>query len=159
MKTEMVRNVTSAVLTAVMALSLCACGGSSTAGSSATGSGQTETAIVPRVAVNISIFKKPSLSKPKAGAKGKVTITWKKFKQTKKTKAIWKKIKKVEVQYSTDPTFRINVTKKQVGKSKTKQSVKGLEKNTTYYVRIRYTDGAGGYSKWSSTKKFKTKKK
>lgn len=121
------------------------------------GCGQTETAIVPRVVVNISISKKPSLSKPKAGAKGKVTITWKKFKQTKKTKAIWKKIKKVEVQYSTDSTFRTNVTKKLVGKGKTKLIVKGLAKKTTYYVRVRYFDGTG-YSAWSKVKKVKTKK-
>ena len=121
------------------------------------GCGQTETATVPRVAVNFTISKTPSGVKAKAAAKGKATITWKKFKQTKKTKAIWKKIKKVEVQYSTDPTFKTKISKL-VGKAKTKLAVKGLLKNTTYYVRTRYTDGAGGYSKWSGTKKFKTKK-
>lgn len=120
--------------------------------------GKKEARVIPRAAVKITISKAPSLSKPKAAAKGKATITWKKFKQTKKTKAIWKKVKKVEVQYSTDPTFKTKISKL-TGKSKTKLSVKGLQKNTTYYVRTRYTDGAGGYSKWSGTKKFKTNKK
>ena len=118
--------------------------------------GQTETATIPKIAVNVTILKAPSLSKPKA-AKGKATITWKKFKQTKKTKPIWKKIKKVEVQYSTDPIFKTKTTKL-VGKTKTKLVVKGLQKNTTYYVRVRYTDSVGGYSAWSSVKKVKTKK-
>ncbi|MBR1900426.1 MAG: hypothetical protein IJ820_05120 [Lachnospiraceae bacterium] len=121
--------------------------------------GAKETKVIPKVAVKITISKAPSLKKPKAAAKGKATITWKKFKQTKKTKAVWKKIKKIELQYSTDSSFKTSVSKKLVGKSKTKLSVKGLKKNTTYYVRIRYTDGAGGYSKWSGTKKFTTKKK
>ena len=39
---------------------------------------------------------------------------------------------------------------------KTKYTVKGLKKKTTYYVRVRYYDGEG-YSVWSKTKKIKTK--
>ena len=121
----------------------------------------TKPAVKPQkkaAAERITISKAPSISKPKAAAKGKVTFTWKKFKQTKKTKTIWKKIKKVEVQYSTDKAFKKGVTSKLVGKSKTKLVVKKFAKKTTYYVRIRYTDGAGGYSKWSKVKKVKTKK-
>ena len=121
------------------------------------GCGQTETAIIPKIAVKLTILKAPSLSKPKAEAKTKVTITWKKFKATKKTKPIWKKIKKVEVQFSTDPVFKTK-TIKLVGRTKTKLVAKGLQKNTTYYVRVRYTDSVGGYSAWSSVKKVKTKK-
>lgn len=123
------------------------------------GCGLTRTESIPPVPVMLTIAKSSSGVKAKAGAKGKATITWKKFKQTKKTKAIWKKIKKIEVQYSTDKSFRTGVVKKLVGKNKTKLSVKGLKNNTTYYVRTRYTDGGGGYSKWSGIKKFKTKKK
>ena len=44
-----------------------------------------------------------------------------------------------------------------VGKAKSKTAIKGLQKNTTYYVRIRYYDGTG-YSAWSKVKKVKTKK-
>ena len=79
-------------------------------------------------------------------------------KKTKKAKAVWKKIKKIEIQYSTDRSFKKNVKKKTVGKSKTKLVVKKLKKKTTYYFRIRYTDGKGGYSNWSKVKKVKTKK-
>jgi hypothetical protein len=71
----------------------------------------------------------------------------------------WKKIKKIEIQYSTDRSFpETNRKSKLIGKKKTKYVLKGLQKNTIYYVRIRYTDGAGGYSNWSSVKKVKTKK-
>ena len=105
-----------------------------------------------------NVPKTPTLSKLKAAAKGKVEISWKKFKQTKKTRAIWKKVKKVEVQYSTDKTFKKGVISKLLGKKKTKLAVKKLGKKMTYYVRIRYTDGSGGYSAWSKVKKVKTKK-
>lgn len=107
----------------------------------------------------ITIAKAPSIKKPKAAKKGKVTVTWKKFKKTKKTKSIWSQIKGIEVQYSTDPTFATNTVSKLLGKKKTKLVIKGIQKNTTYYVRVRYTDGAGGVSNWSATKKVKTKKK
>lgn len=108
---------------------------------------------------NITIGKKPSLSKPKAIGKGKATVKWKKFKQSKKTKAIWKQIKKIEVQYSTDSSFATSVFIKIIGKKKTSLTLKKLDKNTVYYIRIRYSDGAGGYSNWSAVKKVKTKKK
>lgn len=117
-----------------------------------------QTKIIPKIAVKITIPKTPTLSKLKAAAKGKVEISWKKFKQTKKTRAIWKKVKKVEVQYSTDKTFKKGVISKLLGKKKTKLAVKKLGKKMTYYVRIRYTDGSGGYSAWSKMKKVKTKK-
>lgn len=107
----------------------------------------------------ITVTKSPTLSSVKAAAKGKITIKWQKFKQTKKTKEIWKKIKKVQIQYSTDSSFQTGTVSKLVGKNKTKLDVKGLQKNTMYYVRIRYTDGTGGYSKWSKVKRAKTKKK
>ena len=107
------------------------------------------------VTERITIAKTPSSVKAKA-SKGKVTVTWKKFKQTKKTKAIWKSIKKIQVQYSTDATFRTGVVTKTLGKSKTKLDVKKLKAKTTYYFRVRYV-GNGGYSRWSSVKKVKAK--
>lgn len=111
-------------------------------------------------AETITIGKKPTSVKAKASKKSKVTVSWKKFKKTKKTKVTWKKIKKIEVQYSTDKSFSaVNTKRIQIGKNKTKYTLKGLRKNATYYVRIRYSDGDGGYSKWSSIKKVKTKKK
>ena len=106
----------------------------------------------------ITISKAPSGVKAAASKKGKATITWKKFKQTKKTKAIWKKVKQVEIQYSTDKTFSTDVVSKKVGKSKTKLVVKKLKAKTTYYFRVRYIEGPLKVSKWSAVKKVKAKK-
>lgn len=108
--------------------------------------------------VQITITKTPSGVKAKAAKKGKATLTWKKFKQTKKTKAIWKRIKKVEVQYSTDKTFRTGVISKNLGKKKTKLNVKKLKAKKTYYFRVRYVEGPYKVSKWSAVKKVKAKK-
>ena len=124
--------------------------------------GDTKTEVIPKLTapkVNITITTKPSIKKPKATAKNKINVTWKKYKETKNTKALWKKIKKVEIQYSTDKSFSKNVRSILAKKSKTSATIKKLTKNTTYYVRIRYTDGKGGYSNWSNTKTVKTKKK
>ncbi len=106
----------------------------------------------------ITISKAPSGVKAAASKKGKATVTWKKFKQTKKTKAIWKKVKQVEIQYSTDKTFSTDVVSKKVGKSKTKLVVKKLKAKTTYYFRVRYIEGPLKVSKWSAVKKVKAKK-
>ena len=104
----------------------------------------------------ITISKKPTIKKPTA-SKGKITVNWKHFKnKTKKGKKIWKKIKKVQIQCSTDKNFQNIVKDVKIGKSKTKYAIKGLKKKTTYYVRVRYYDGTG-YSKWSKVKKVKTK--
>ena len=106
----------------------------------------------------ITISRKPVIKKAKTGRKGKVTITWKKFRKTKKTKAIWKKIKGIEVQYSTDLSFRMNSKTLILGKKKTKLVLKGLKKKKNIYIRMRYTDGSGGYSGWSSVRKVKVKR-
>lgn len=107
----------------------------------------------------VTISKAPAKVKAKAAKKGKVTVSWKKIKKTKKTKALLKQIKSIEVQLSTDPSFTTDVQTKTLGKKKTKATFKKLQKNTFYYVRVRYTDGVGGVSNWSATKKVKTKKK
>ena len=44
-----------------------------------------------------------------------------------------------------------------VNKNKAKVTIKGLQKNTAYFIRIRYYDGVG-YSRWSKIKQIKTKK-
>ena len=105
----------------------------------------------------ITISQAPSLGKVK-GAKGKATISWKKLKKSGKKKAVWNQIAGIQVQYSADPSFQTGVTTATVGKKKAKMSIKGLAKGTTYYVRIRYMDGAGGYSNWSAVKTMKTGK-
>ena len=91
-----------------------------------------------------------------APAKGKITVKWKHFKQNKKTKALWKKIKNVQVQCAADKGFKNIVKTTTVKKSKTSAKLKRLAKKTTYYVRVRYYDGTG-YSAWSKVKKVKTK--
>ena len=96
----------------------------------------------------------PASLKAKA-SKSKVTVSWKKIKKTKKTKALLAKIKSVQVQYSTDKSFATGVVNKKVGKNKTKSVLK-LKNKTTYYVRARYV-GADGVSNWSKVKKVKTK--
>ena len=112
-------------------------------------------ALVPKE--KITITKKPTIQKP-AATKNKITVKWKHFKHTSKSaKKIWKKIKKVQIQCATDKAFKNIVKTTTVGKSKTKGTIKGLKKKTTYYVRVRYYDGTG-YSAWSKVKKIKTKK-
>ena len=86
------------------------------------------------------IQKTPTSVKAKA-KKNKVTVSWKKIRKTKKTKALRAQIKSIEVQYSTDPTFAQNTVSKTVGKNKTKVTLK-LKKKTKYYFRVRYV-GAG----------------
>ena len=103
----------------------------------------------------ITITTAPSKVKAKA-KKNKVTVTWKKIKKTKKTKALLAQIKGIQVEYSTDPTFTGIVTTVSVGKKKTKVVLK-LQRKTIYYVRVRYIDGAGGVSNWSAVKTVKTK--
>ena len=106
----------------------------------------------------ITINKKPTLKKAKP-KKNKATITWNKLKRkTKAQKKIWKQIKQIEVEWSTDPSFPKELTgKKTLGKRKTKTNITGLQRKTTYFVRVRYSDGNGGYSRWSKVKRFRTK--
>ena len=106
-------------------------------------------------AIPVTISKAPSSLKAKAASKGKVSVTWS-IKSAKKSKKGWKGTKKIELQYGTDPTF-VTKTSKTYKKTAQKATLK-LAKNTTYYIRVRFTDGKGGYSKWV-TKKVKTKKK
>ena len=103
----------------------------------------------------VTIAKVPAGVKAKA-KKAKVTVSWKKIKKTKKTKALRAQIKSIEVQAATDPSFANIVSIKTVGKTKTKATLK-LARKTTYYVRVRYVGNDGGVSNWSKVKRVKTK--
>ncbi len=94
--------------------------------------------------------------KLKALSAKKIEIKWKKL-----SKKDQKKIQKIQIQYSTDKTFKTGVKTKWAKKTKSSYTIKGLKKNTKYYVRIRAykKDGNTVYvSKWV-TKNKKTKKK
>ena len=73
----------------------------------------------------------------------------------KETKTTYKKVRNIEIQFSTIDNFATGVNKKVLKKTKTKLTLK-LKSKTIYYFRIRYTDGKGGCSSWVS-KKVKTK--
>ena len=87
--------------------------------------------------------------------KSRAAVSWKKMNPSKKTKAVLKRIKRIELQYSTDACFQNAVVSKLIGKNKTSLVLKGLMKNTTYYVRLRYKDEMGGCSNWSIVKKIR----
>ncbi len=116
-----------------------------------------KTAVIPKVKVKITIKSKPAKFKAKKEKKGKVTLTWKKLsKSGKKNKALFNQVKSIEIQYTTDKNFATGVVKKSLSKKKAKLKLK-LKPKTTYYIRIRYADGKGGYSQWVM-KTVKTKK-
>ena len=102
----------------------------------------------------ITIMKSPAGVKAKA-KKAKVTVTWNKIKKNKAGKKLLKQIRYIQVQASTDPAFTNIAATKNVGKKKTKATMK-LARKTTYYVRVRYV-GADGVSAWSKVKRVKTK--
>lgn len=90
-----------------------------------------------------------------AGGKKSATVKWKKISAKNR-----KKIKKVEIQYSTDRNFRTGVKTKYAGAKKTSYKIKGLKKGKKYYVRIRAYTKAGTtvhVSKWSKSKSAKVK--
>ena len=103
--------------------------------------------------------------KTKAFKKKKTTV--KISKKTKKTvTASWKKIKDAkgyQVMYATNKKFtkgKKNITLKKA--STLKKKIRKLKKNKKYYVRVRAYTKIGGkkvYSKWSTAKMAKTKKK
>ena len=102
----------------------------------------------------ITIIKVPASVKAKA-KKAKVTISWKKIKKSKKTKALLAQIQSIQVQVATDQNFEKIVVNRNIGKKKVKLAVK-LQRKTQYYVRVRYV-GNGGFSPWSAVKGVRTK--
>ena len=114
---------------------------------------QTTTVTITVKPEKVTIPKTPASVKAKA-KKNKVTVSWKKIKKSKKIKALLTQIQSIELQYCTDPSFPADISVKiPLGKKKTKFVLKGLQKGTAYYMRVRYTDGAGGYSAWSGVKR------
>jgi len=89
------------------------------------------------------------------GGKKSATVKWKKISTTNR-----KKIKKVQIQYSTSKSFTKNVKSKLVSSSKTSAKLTGLKKGKKYYVRIRSyrsADGVAHVGKWSKAKSVKAK--
>ncbi|MCR4690120.1 MAG: hypothetical protein K5739_02075, partial [Lachnospiraceae bacterium] len=102
----------------------------------------------------ITIPKKPAAVKVKV-KKNRATISWRKIKKNKSGKKLLKKIRSIQVQYSTDPNFQQKVVTKSVGKKNTKITLK-LKKKKIYYIRMRYV-GSNGVSVWTGVKRVKTK--
>ncbi len=65
-------------------------------------------------------------------------------------------ISKIQIQYSTDPTFTKDVVSKNVGEKQSTAKLK-LQRKTVYYIRMRYVAKDGGFSNWSKVKRVKTK--
>ena len=82
-------------------------------------------------------------------------------------KAKWAKpsaatLKKIQLQYCTNKTFRNHVKTTYTAATNTSKTIKKLTKGTYYYVRVRVcmkTNGKMRYSKWSAVKTVKTKGK
>ncbi len=101
-------------------------------------------------------LKKLKSVKLKALSAKKLKVTWKKLSSKDQ-----KKIQKIQIQYSTDKTFKTGVKTRWAKKGKASYTIKGLKKNTKYWVRIRAYKKSGNIiyvSKWV-TKNKKTKKK
>ena len=99
-----------------------------------------------------------SIKAPK-GQKKKLTVRWKSM--SKKQKAKYKSaITGYQVRVSTSSKFSNAKMVKTKGISKTQVTVKGLKKKKKYYVQYRSYKTVGSvtyYSKWSKTKKARTK--
>ena len=111
---------------------------------------------VPEGSTEKITFSKLKSVKVTAVSAKKLKVSWKKLSSKDR-----KKIKKIEIQFSTDKKFRKNVKSKFVSSGKTSYTISGLKKNTKYYVRIRAYTKSGkviNLSKWV-TKNQKTRKK
>ena len=89
----------------------------------------------------------PSSFKVKA-KKNKVSVSWKKVKDTTSMKSI-------QIECATNPKFTKNVKTVSVNPEKTSATLK-LKRKKTYYIRIRYK-WSDGVSAWSANKKVRTK--
>ena len=92
------------------------------------------------------------------------TLTTAKNLSGKKAQITWKKNRYVtgyEIQYSVNKNFRSGSKKTVSGVSKTKYTLTKLQKNKTYYVRIRTYKKSGTkkyYSSWSKVKAVRIRK-
>ncbi len=99
-------------------------------------------------------LKTVKITKLKAGKKTAV-VSWKKI-----SKKNLKKIKKIQIQYSTDKSFKTGVKTKTVSAKKKSLKLRKLKSKKRYYVRIRaYTkkNGTVHISNWSKIKSKKIK--
>ena len=102
----------------------------------------------------------PELSSVKATQTGIISVVKEKI----KNKDLWKHIKNIEIQYTTDKNFKNHIKTRviskntAINKTELKVKVQKLRKGRTYYFRIRYTNGNNVRTKWSNVKKFKVKK-
>ena len=113
--------------------------------------GKTETKSIAQLAPTLPTVK---IAKPKA-AKKSVTVKWKKV-----SKKNQKKIAKIQIQYSTDKTFKNDVKTTTAKKTAASKRIKKLTSKKTYYFRVRAykkTNGVVHVSKWSKIKKAKIK--
>ena len=97
---------------------------------------------------------KVKISKPAAGKK-KLTAKWKKLNSKQQ-----KRIKGIEVEYSTDKNFKTAYKFKAAKKKAASVAIKKLKPKTTYYVRAHTYVIRGGVkyvSPWSARKKVKVK--
>ena len=88
--------------------------------------------------------------------KKQIRVTWTKLSKEKR-----KKIKKIEIQLSTDKHFKGNLRTVRLPSSRSKYIFKNLKKKTVYYIRVRTYTNKGNIryvSRWSKTKRVKTKK-
>jgi hypothetical protein len=97
---------------------------------------------------------KPMLSSVKVSKNGRISV----IKEKIKNGDLWKHVKEIEIQYTTDKNFKKNIKTKVISKNSEKITGKNLKKGETYYVRARYTTGNNVTTKWSNIKKFKMKK-
>ena len=110
-----------------------------------------ETAPIPMLAPTLKSVK---MLKPKAGKKS-VVVKWKKLSKSK-----LKKIKKIEIQYGLDKSFKTGFKSTFASAKKTTKKISKLKKGKKYYVRIRAYTKSGGVvhvSKWTKAKSFKVK--
>lgn len=88
-------------------------------------------------------------------AKRSITVRWKKV--SKKNR---RKIKGIEIQYSTKKSFASSYTIRTAKKTAVSKRFKKLARRKYYYVRIRsykWINGTKHVSKWSAVRKVKTK--
>ncbi len=120
-------------------------------------SGTGNQSIKYKLTVNSEIRDLPdvSIKKPVSGKKA-VTVRWAKL-----SKAKQKKISKIQIQYSTSAAFTSGTNKTVYARNTaSSKKISGLRSDKYYYIRIRgykKSSGVKHYSKWSETKKVRTK--
>ncbi len=113
--------------------------------------GYKETQVIAQLKPTLKAVK---ILKPKAGKKS-ATIRWKSV-----GKKNLKKIKRIEIQYSTNKKFKKNVKTTHASAKKTLKVIKKLKSGKKYFVRLRAYTLKGStvhVSKWSKKRSFKAK--